>query len=108
VQAWGPVGSPCWGLTEWGKYGDDETKTFTELAYCTAKGETLDGMKLWGPIGEDCGGMSGEWGYYDSNPKPIDAFNLGSCKGKGGVQGLKQYGPEGEFCYGLPAWEQYK
>ena len=108
VQSWGPVGEPCWGIKEWGKYGDDEVRTFTELAYCLGKGNVVDNMHLWGPKGEDCAGMGGAWGHYNIDSKTIDSFTLGSCIGSGGVSGLKTYAPVGKACYGIRTWTPYQ
>ena len=107
VQAWGPVGEPCWGISAWGKYGDDETKTFQEIAYCSGK-KGVEELHFWGPKGEDCAGMSGKWGPYNADSRGVGGLTLGICTGDGGVYGLTSYGPLGTNCYGRAGWGPYK
>lgn len=40
-------------------------------------------------------------------PRTIQPVKLGSCIGRGGVEGVHFWGPEGEVCNGIPPWGRY-
>lgn len=40
-------------------------------------------------------------------PPPVRSLTIGACTGKGGVNGVRFWGPPSEYCNGIPAWNKY-
>lgn len=41
-------------------------------------------------------------------PEPPRPVSMGSCLGRGGVDGVQFWGPEGQHCNGIPEWGAYQ
>lgn len=76
-----------------------------ELASCTPQnpGTGFTGLTFWGPKGDYCNREHlGRYGNSASSPA-----TLCSCTGRGGLEGVRLWGPQGQACAGISTWGTY-
>jgi hypothetical protein len=105
VTFWGPVGSNCNGLKEWGKYQTDLSNPKDKICSCKGHGG-VEGITLWGPKGEACGGFP-EWGTYSESCVNRTESEICSCIGRGGLEGHEIWGAKNQICGGFINWGLY-
>lgn len=104
---WGPVGSSCNGLIEWGTYEKTSPEKVKEFCSCKSNRPNINGVTFWGPKGEACTGWVGS-GMYVAGCKSLESTAIASCVGRGGLAGHRLYGPKGASCGGFDSWGVYE
>lgn len=104
LRIWGPQGSVCHGVPDWGSFVRATASSNNRVCSCTGHGG-VEGVRLWGPEGEACAGIA-TWGRYSEQCVERQSLEVCACTGRGNILGGHTlWGPRGARCGGMAAVE---